>query len=188
MPVGGSCNLTYSNEERLKSLMLLALDGNEAAYRALLGELSRLLTSYFQRRLFGSTAEAEDLMQETLLAIHTRRITYDRNMPFMPWVSAIARYKLFDHLRRQGRRPTTALDEDVPFSDEADATDARMDVDKMLSDIPERTAGLIRRVKIEGQSIDDAARTSGMSQSAVKVAIHRGLVALAQKFGSKQND
>ena len=168
--------------------MLLALDGNEAAYRTLLGELSRLLTSYFQRRLFSGGMEAEDLMQETLLAIHTRRITYDRDLPFMPWVSAIARHKLFDHLRRQGRRATTSLEDDILFPDEADATNARMDVDRMLNDIPERTAGLIRKVKIEGQSIDDTAQATGMSQSAVKVAIHRGLAALAQKFGGKKND
>jgi len=188
MPVIGSCNLTYSNEERLKKLMILALDGDKAAYRTLLEDLSRRLKPYFLRRLFGDKSQAEDLIQETLLAIHTRRITYDRGMPFLPWVNGIAHHKLVDHLRRHGRETATPLEEDVPVSDDAEAADARMDVDRMLSGVSERTAGLIRKVKIEGQSIDEAARDTGLSQSAVKVAIHRGLATIAQRFGGKGHD
>jgi RNA polymerase sigma-70 factor, ECF subfamily len=168
--------------------MLLALDGNSAAYRTLLEELSRLLKPRFKRRLFGGGTEADDLVQETLLAIHMRRITYDRNAALLPWINAIAHHKLVDHLRRQGRQSAEPLDEDFPIPDEADATDARMDVGRMLSSMPERTADLIRKVKIEGQSIDDAASSSGLSQSAVKVAIHRGLATLAQRFGNKKHD
>src|SRR5690606_4613659 len=154
----GSCTLTCSNEDRLKKLLILVLDGDKAAYRTLLEDLSRRLRPYFLRRLFGDKSQAEDLIQETLLAIHTRRITYDRGMAFLPWVNGIAHHKLVDHLRRHGRETTTPLDEDVPVFDEAEAADARMDVDKMLSGVSERTAGLIRKVKIEGQSIDEAAR------------------------------
>ncbi|ACO01907.1 sigma-70 family RNA polymerase sigma factor [Brucella melitensis] len=173
----------------MKALMLLALDGNSAAYRTLLEELSRLLKAYFVRRLFGGrVSEAEDLVQETLLAIHTRRMTYDREMTFLPWVNAIARHKLVDHLRRQGRHDTDVLDEDIAIPGEAANVEARMDVDRMLGGVSERTAGLIRKVKIEGQSIDEAARAGDMSQSAVKVAIHRGLATLAQRFGGKKDN
>mgnify|MGYP000971012091 CR=1 FL=1 len=79
--------------------MILALDGDKAAYRTLLEDLSRRLKPYFLRRLFGDKSQAEDLIQETLLAIHTRRITYDRGMAFLPWVNGIAHHKLVDHLR-----------------------------------------------------------------------------------------
>lgn len=185
----GETRLARSNEERLKALILLALDGNSAAYRTLLEKLSRLLKAYFVRRLFGGrVSEAEDLVQETLLAIHTRRMTYDREMAFLPWVNAIARHKLVDHLRRQGRHDTDVLDEDIAIPGEAANVEARMDVDRMLGGVSERTAGLIRKVKIEGQSIDEAARAGDMSQSAVKVAIHRGLATLAQRFGGKKDD
>lgn len=188
MPMIGSCNLTNSNEVRLKNLMILALDGDKAAYRTLLEDLSRRLKPYFLRRLFGDKSQAEDLIQETLLAIHSRRITYDRNMAFLPWVNGIAHHKLIDHLRRHGREAVTPLDEDIPATDEAETTDARMDVDRLLSGVPERTADLIRKVKIEGQSIDEAARNMGLSQSAVKVAIHRGVATLARKFGGTKRD
>lgn len=103
-------------------------------------------------------------------------------------MNGIAHHKLVDHLRRHGRETATSLEEDVTVFDEAEAADARMDVDRMLSGVSERTAGLIRKVKIEGQSIDEAARDTGMSQSAVKVAIHRGLAAIAHRFGGKGRD
>lgn len=169
--------------------MLLALDGNSTAYRTLLDELSRLLKQYFMRRLYsGGITDAEDLVQEVLLAIHTRRITYNRDLALLPWVNGIAHHKLVDHFRRQGKNAASPIDEYFPAQDEVGATDARLDVDRMLNDLPGCTAGLIRSVKIEGRSIDDTAHLSGLSQSAVKVAIHRGLAKLAQRFGGKTND
>src|SRR6267154_2378918 len=107
-------------EAELKSLMVAGLDGDAAAHRLLLERLSRLLRGYYKRRLErigrGAT-EAEDLMQEALLAIHTRRHTYDPSELLTPWVHAIARYKLIDHLRR-----TRASLGDVPIDAAADIT------------------------------------------------------------------
>lgn len=167
--------------------MLLALDGDSAAYRTLLQELARLLKPFFTRRLFAAAVvEAEDLVQETLLAIHTKRITYDREKALLPWVHGIAHHKLIDHLRRHERQAYSPLDEDFPTPDETSATDARLDLDRMLDHVSPRTAHLIRKVRIEGQSIDDAARDAGSSPGALKVAIHRGLTALAQQFRTRK--
>lgn len=169
--------------------MLLALDGNKTAYQTLLEELSRLLKAYFTRNIFRNPAvEADDLVQETLIAIHTRRITYDRTMALLPWVNGIARHKLIDYLRRLPRHAAIPLDEDFAIADEADAVMARLDVERMLGSIPERTAGLIRKVKIEGQSVNDVAQADNLSQSAVKVAIHRGLAMLGKRFGGQDHD
>ena len=169
--------------------MLQALEGEEAPYRELLNELSRLLKSYFARRIYGSAlSEVEDLVQETLLAVHLRRITYDRDLELLPWVNGIAHHKLIDHLRRQRRRATSPLDDDLPAACETEAAEARIDIDRMLDGVSGRTAKLIRKVKIEGQSVDHAARASGLSGSAVKVAIHRGLASLAHRFGGKEDD
>jgi RNA polymerase sigma-70 factor (ECF subfamily) len=64
-------------EAQLKALMLSALAGDAAAYRALLAALGELLRRYYARRL-ADAASAEDLVQETLIAVHTkRRATYD---------------------------------------------------------------------------------------------------------------
>ena len=166
--------------------MLLALNGNDVAYRKLLEELSSLLKPYFRRHLFNGLTEVDDLVQETLLAIHTKRITFNPDMALLPWVLAIARYKLVDYLRRVKRQASIPVDDELVMPDQARANEARMDVDALLGSLPGRTASLIRNVKIEGQSIDEAARQNKMSQSAVKVAIHRGLGVLAQRLGVRK--
>jgi RNA polymerase sigma-70 factor (ECF subfamily) len=170
-------------EARLKPLMLAALAGDKAAYRALLGELGAHLNRYFARRL-ANPAAADDLVQETLLAIHTRRETYDPARPLTAWVHAVARYKLIDHLRRSRLRATLPLEDDAAVFSTDDAGNAanRLDVEAALATIPPRPADLIRQVKLEGASIAEAAERAGMSESAVKVAIHRGLKALTARF------
>ncbi|NUQ18857.1 MAG: RNA polymerase subunit sigma, partial [Sphingomonas sp.] len=92
-----------SPETELKALMLASQAGDAAAHRALLERLSRHLRAYYKRKLasFGKGAtEAEDLVQEALLAIHIQRHSYDPAELLTPWVHAIARYKLIDFLRR----------------------------------------------------------------------------------------
>jgi RNA polymerase sigma-70 factor, ECF subfamily len=100
---GGEVMDIRSEEPELRRMMLAGLGGDEAAHKALLTRLNGFLRAYFKRQLArigrGAT-DAEDLVQETLIAIHTRRHTYDRSQPVTPWVFAIARYRLIDHLRR----------------------------------------------------------------------------------------
>lgn len=173
-------------EARLKPLMLAALAGDQPAYRALLSELGAHLNRYFARRL-ANRAAADDLVQDTLMAIHTRRLTYDPTQPFTAWLHAIARYKLIDHFRRNKLRATLPLDDDAAiFADDAsEAATARMDLDTVLATIPARPAELIRQTKLEGASVADAAARAGMSETAAKVAIHRGLKSLAARFGGR---
>jgi RNA polymerase sigma factor (sigma-70 family) len=178
-------------EAQLRPLMLKALDGDAFAYRSLLEELRRHLKIYFARRLSPSlAANGDDLVQETLMAIHTRRLTYDRNQPLTAWVHAIARYKLIDHFRRNKLRATVPLEDDAAIFAHDDTGDitARMDVDVALSTIPARPAELIRQVRLEGASIAEAAARTGMSESAVKVSIHRGLKTLAARFGGRTDE
>src|SRR6516165_1135889 len=90
-------------EPELRALMVAGLDGDAAAHRTLLERLSRQLRGYYKGHLDRAgrgAVEAEDLVQEALIAIHTRRHTYDPSQPFTPWVYAIARYKFLDYLRR----------------------------------------------------------------------------------------
>ena len=92
-----------TREIELKVLMLASLDGDAASHRALLGQLSRRLRAYYKGKLAGlgrDATEAEDLVQEAVLAIHIKRHTYDPTELLTPWVHAIARYKLIDFLRR----------------------------------------------------------------------------------------
>jgi RNA polymerase sigma factor (sigma-70 family) len=176
---------TDPTETRLRELMLASLDGDAAAYRALLADLGRHLRPYFTRRLTPAFAShAEDLVQETLLAIHTRRMTYDRTRPFTAWLHAVAHHKFVDHVRRQSIRLTVPLEDDASIfahDDHADAT-AKRDLDVLLDAVPERTSDLIRRTRVQGATIAEAAAHHGITETAAKVSIHRGLKSLVSRF------
>ncbi len=174
-----------THEIELKALMLDSLDGDAASHRALLDRLSRRLRAYYKSKLarFGrGTTEAEDLVQEAILAIHFKRHTYDPTEPLTPWVHAIARYKLIDFLRR-----TRASISDVPI-EEADAilahddhvdAESTFDVKKLMERLPKNMRCAIEAVRLDGLSIAEAAQRCGISEPVVKVNIHRGLKTLA---------
>jgi RNA polymerase sigma-70 factor (ECF subfamily) len=176
------------NEERLRSLLIQGLAGDAAAYHILLGELAAHLRAFLRRRLARLPEEIEDLVQELLLAIHNHRHTYDPEQPLTAWVQAIARYKLIDLLRRRSRTDGLhdPLDEEGELFAAADseAAEARYDLAKLLQELPDRQRLPILYVKIEGGSVADTAKRIGMSESAVKIGIHRGLKALAAKIRS----
>ena len=171
-------------EERLRSLMLQSLSGDGASYRMFLDELSLHLRSFLRRRLARQPEEIEDIVQELLLAIHNQRHTYDARLPLTVWVHAIARYKVIDWLRRSSRHDllNDSLDEREELfaaPDDTGAAEASLDITKLLQQLPERQRLPIQYVKIEGGSVADAAKRIGISESAVKIGIHRGLKVLA---------
>ena len=172
-----------TDEARLKALMVRGLAGEAAAHAALLSAMSGYLRGYFGRRLGAGAADVEDLVQDTLLAIHLRRATYDAAQPFTPWAYAVARYKLLDHFRRAGVRRTVALEDagDLFAEENGEEGAVRRDLDKLLSLLPGRQRQLVRDVKITGLSMEEAAAKSDMSVTAVKVSVHRGMKAMARK-------
>lgn len=174
------------NEDRLRDLLVRGLGGDRTAYHAFLQELSSHLRGYFRRRLTRLPDEIEDLVQETLLAVHNQRHTYEADQPVTAWLHAIARYKLVDLLRRRAGREALndPLDEelDILSACETEAMDARRDIAKLLEQLPDRQRLPIQYVKLDGLSVSEAAHAAGMSESAVKVGIHRGLKALAAKI------
>jgi RNA polymerase sigma-70 factor (ECF subfamily) len=167
-------------------MMLQGLAGDASSYHTLLIELSAHLRSFLRRRLGRYPEEVEDLVQELLFAIHTQRHTYDAGRPLTAWVHAIARYKLIDLLRRRSRTDLLhdPLDDEEEIFAHADteASEARYDVARLLEALPDRQRLPIQYVKIDGSSVADTARRIGMSESAVKVGIHRGLKLLAQRM------
>src|ERR1700716_3862600 len=175
-----------TSEPDLRAMMISGLDGDAAAHRALLERLSSQLRAYFKgqlNRISRGPVEAEDLVQETLIAVHTRRHTYDRFQLFTPWVYAIARYKFLDYLRR-----TKVSAADVPIDevqelavhDDSARVESSLDLKRLLGELSPRARQTIQYVKLDGLSVSEAAARSGMSESAVKVSVHRGLKALAR--------
>jgi RNA polymerase sigma-70 factor (ECF subfamily) len=176
-------------EERLRLGLLRGLDGDARAYREFLHALGGHLRAFLRRRLTRLPDEVEDLVQETLLAVHNQRHTYEADQPLTAWVHAIARYKLVDLLRRRAGREALnePLDEAAELfaaSDDA-AAEARRDLGQLLALLPERQRLPIVHTRLEGLSVAEAAQRCGMSESAVKVGVHRGLKALAAMIRSE---
>lgn len=163
--------------------MVSGLDGDGAAHGRLLAALGGYLRGHFRRRIGPGAADVEDLVQETLLAVHLKRGTYDRALPFTPWAYAIARYKLLDHFRRSGSRASVPLeDAGALFAVENPEEGAvRRDVGALLARLPARQRALLRDVKLTGLSMQEAGSRSGMSATAVKVSIHRGMKRLQRE-------
>jgi RNA polymerase sigma-70 factor (ECF subfamily) len=176
------------SEERLRQLLIRGLAGDALAYHAFLRELSAHLRAFLRRRLARWPDEVEDLVQESLLAVHNQRHTYDAGQPLTAWAHAIAKYKLVDLLRRRAKRDllTDPLDDEIDFlaATDNEAADARRDLGKLLEQLPDRQRLPIVHMKLEGLSVAEAARITGMSVSAVKVGVHRGLKALAAMIRS----
>ena len=167
-------------ESVLKPLWLRAQSGDEVAYRQCLGMLAARLRGYLKRRLSGLPDEVEDLVQETLLALHLQRGTYDPSLPVSAWTMAIARHKLVDLWRRRGRRDD--LHDDVDEQMLAAAPDdggARRDLAVLLKELPDAQRQAIVLTKLEGLSIAEATSRTGASEAAIKVQVHRGLKRLA---------
>jgi len=170
-------------ETQLRDLLVRGLGGDAAAYHAFLGELSKHLRGFLRVRLARLPDDVEDLVQETLLAVHNQRHTYDPGQPLTAWIHAIARYKLVDLLRRRAGREqlNDPLDDELEVFavSDHDADDARRDLGKLLEQLPDRQRLPIVHMKLEGLSVAETARATGMSEAAVKVGVHRGLKALA---------
>jgi len=177
-----------ADEARLKELLLKGLAGDEAAHRAFLSEAAALLRAYFRNRLRGRPEDAEDLVQETLVALHTRRDTYDANYPLLAWLYAIARYRLIDHLRRAKHRAYAPIDDiEIGEADpEYEASDAKRDVKALLDKLPEKQRQAIQLVKLDEKSVREAAAETGLTESDIKISVHRGLKTLMRLMGQEQ--
>ena len=174
------------SEHKLRELLLFGLAGDPDSYHDFLKALSAHLRAFFRKRLSQRMDEVEDLVQEVLLAVHNQRHTYQSDQPLTAWVHAIARYKLIDMLRAHSSRGALndPLDDELEVFavSDTDAADAKRDLGKLLNTLPDKQRLPIVHVKVEGLSVVETAKLTGMSESAIKVGVHRGLKALAEKI------
>lgn len=174
-------------EERWAAAMRAALDGDGAAYERLLGEIAATFRGRLRGRLaaFGlGPHEAEDIVQEILMALHAKRETWDAERPFLPWLNALAEYKLIDAVRRLGRarRHTAATPVDEMADRLAAPQPARRpaDPERALAALPTRERGVVSALGLEGLSVRRTAARFSISEGAVRVAFHRGLARLSR--------
>jgi len=178
---------SQDREQKWSALMRAANSGDAASYQQLLRELTPALRAAARRGLSAggyAAMDAEDVVQETLLAIHLKRQTWDAGSPFSPWLWAIVRHKTIDVLRRRGRKIFLPIDDFAESlgNEESEPTMIVEDIDRHLKGLPERQRDVVRIIAVDGASIGEAAQRLAMSAGAVRVALHRGLAALAAKF------
>jgi RNA polymerase sigma-70 factor (ECF subfamily) len=182
-------------EEQEKQWALLMRAGNAGdgdSYRRLLLLLTPVLRANARRGLAPAgmaDTDAEDVVQETLLAIHLKRQSWDEEAPFGPWLRAIARHKMIDALRRRGRRITLPVDDfsEILADGGAEPDMLAADVGRHLEFLPPGQRTIVQAIAIDGASIADAAARFSMTTGAVRVALHRGLSALARKFRTEES-
>jgi RNA polymerase sigma-70 factor (ECF subfamily) len=168
--------------------MRSAAAGDETAYRRLLESLAghlRRMVRYRLLRIGCGELEVEDIVQETLLAIHLKRHTWRPSEPVSPWVAAISRNKTIDVLRRRGRRAELPLDETEESelsTGDAQTEGVSEDLERVLGTLDERARHIVQLVSIEGHSSRSAAEKVGMSEGALRVALHRSLKMLAARW------
>ncbi|MDE2561331.1 MAG: sigma-70 family RNA polymerase sigma factor [Sphingomonadales bacterium] len=162
-----------ADEASLARLMAMAQAGDRSAYRTLLVECQRWLRGYFARRV--APDHLDDLVQETLVALHRKLASYDPSRAFLPWLAAIARYRWVDQLRRLYRASEEELDETMAAVSEEPAVAARISLERLFEHLSDAQVQAIELVKIQGLSVAEAANASGQSESLIKVNIHRGL-------------
>jgi RNA polymerase sigma-70 factor (ECF subfamily) len=174
-------------EDEWTDLMRLANAGDASAYQRLLRAVTPVLRAAARRGLVraGQPADqAEDIVQDILLAVHLKRHTWDSRAAFAPWLFAIARNKLIDALRRRGRRIFVNIDDfaETIAGEPAAETVPAKDVDVHLGALPPRQRDVLRAIAVDSASIKATAAKLAMSEGAVRVALHRGLATLAARL------
>jgi len=164
------------DDDSLRRAMRRALDGDKPSYRLVLDVSREWLLAYYRRRV--APAMIDDLVQETLISVHSKRQSFDPSRPYLPWLAAIARYRWVDALRRM--RDTEELHpEEIAAEEDDSPIVARLSISRLLSHLPARQANVIVLTRIEGRSVAEAAQICGQSENLVKVNVHRGLKKLA---------
>ena len=177
----------HSDEHGWANGMRAALRGDEKAYRDFLTALVpyvRMLVRRLLSRNGQSLSDTEDVVQDILLAIHLRKHTWNETEPLLPWVAAITRYKAIDLMRRKGRRMELPIDgfEYVLEAPTPPDTISTVELKRMIARLAEGQRKIVVAVSIDGLTISDAARRLGLSEGAARVALHRGLKALAKLY------
>ena len=166
--------------------MRAALAGDAVEYRTLLADLAVVLRRIVRAALTRANrtgADGEDIVQEVLLTIHLKRDTWDSARPFAPWLHVITRHKVIDVLRRRGNRIEVPIDDVVDWlaAPTGPGEDAPA-VDRLIGRLGARDQAIVRMASLDGRSAQEIAGRLGMTEGAVRVALHRALRRLSAMY------
>jgi RNA polymerase sigma-70 factor (ECF subfamily) len=176
-------------ETRLKELMMSALEGNTSAYEEFLGETTGVVRSFLTHSLgsrFSSAERIDDVVQEVLISIHRKRDLYKPDMPILPWIRAIAKYRFIDHLRSEQKHSHQVELEEGSELENSQAVEAPTygsdSGEELLEGLTVRQKEILRLAKVEEMPLAEIAKNQGMSLSAVKVTVHRAVQAIRKRL------
>ena len=179
------------DEQRWSALMLAAQGGNEGDYKQLLGELSAFIERYLRSRI-GRHQSIDDWVQDILMAIHQGRHTYNPRRPIRPWLFAIIRHQTIDGMRRQNaytqmleRQAEQIACAEAPEQGSMDKALIEGRLFKALAP-PHREA--LTLTKIIGYSSKEAASKIGISETALKVRVHRAIKQLKKRLEAEPDE
>jgi RNA polymerase sigma-70 factor (ECF subfamily) len=173
-------------DERWSAWMIAAQAGDRLAYESLLRSCIPLIKRVARRQ--GVWPDCiDDVVQETLLAIHRARQTYDRHRSFTAWLRTIAKRRAIDGLRR-GRHSSAhevhapLAYENHPDSDgDSDATAFELDSSALLGAVrklPVRQREAVNLLVFQNHSLPHAATATGRTAGSLRVSWHRAITTL----------
>lgn len=182
-----------TREEQWATWMRAAIDGDKQAYHRFLTAVTPYLRALARRRCdqFGAPAsEAEDVLQDVLLAVHLKRGTWDMSRPIGPWLSTIVRNKMIDALRRRRRQVSVPIEDFVETLEAAEATDQtdRLDAEQLLKQLRDPQRDIVRSISLQGAGVRETAARLNMTEGAVRVSLHRALKALAALYRRNEHE
>lgn len=161
------------DDTSIAALMARSQNGDADAHEAVLRFCMRWLTRYFSGKIHAD--HVQDLVQETLISVHTKRASYDATRPFLPWLAAIARYRWIDRLRKVYRTEITGTDVEPDAIDPEEGVAAAISIERMMQRLSQKQQAAITLVKLQGYSVAEAARITNLSESNIKMNILRGI-------------
>jgi RNA polymerase sigma-70 factor (ECF subfamily) len=176
-----------AHDRELATLLARAQQGDRRAYEAFLLEAVAVLRGFLTRRM-RPLELVEDVLQETLLAIHRARHSYLPGRPVGPWLYAICEHRMADFHRRRRRIERLEVPEaDAPIPIVGEPPEQpRHSVIEALGRLPGKQRRVIELLKLQALSVQEVAARIGMSESAVKVTAFRGYEAIRRMIGVRR--
>jgi len=158
-----------------EGLMAMAQRGDGPAFERLVKRYEHRLFNYI-RRMVGSSADAEDLFQETFLRVYRHRNRFRTSARFRPWVYRIATNLCRDHLRYRRRRPALSLnapagDAGTALADTVAAPNPGPEEYARERELAAHIEAAIGRLSLKHRSVFVMARYEGMAYGDIARAL-----------------
>ena len=160
-----------SIEIRLKELYQLSKSGDQKAYKDFLLASSEVINRFLKFIDKGGklNSQLDDLHQEILYKIHSKKHTYREDRPIVPWIHAIIRYAYIDQYRKLQGNPEVESVHDVREVEKED-TDG---LNEILDLLTQDQRNLIQAISLDGKTFSEVAKEMNIRESTLRVRFHR---------------